>query len=165
MFFQTLGVAVRARGFRLSTGDWYLPDFRVRLADGLLWAEVKPEGAPIDLFERFCNELPVGARAAVLNEIPDPEDVVEGQECGYFDVCLSSEYWSNGHQFCICPRCDAIGFEYAGMAARIKCACVKTADLDPTLHIPTYDHPHILAAYAAARSARFEHGERGEGSL
>ena len=170
VFFQTLGVPweYEPEGFKLSTGEWYLPDFRVHLADGVLWCEVKPAGVAVELFERFVMALDAKIRGTVLREIPDPNDfrcyagagdgddfhvwwggeLLEG--CGYGE---SDIYY----QFCICDRCGGVGFEFEGRSARIQCGCDKHgSDGDHTSN-----HPRILAAYRAARAARFEHGESG----
>jgi hypothetical protein len=160
VFFQTLGVRweYEPEGFKLSTGEWYLPDFRVQLADVLLWCEVKPTGQSTDLFWRFFNDLFPGEEvpdfsvcAFVLNEIPDPADV----DIGNADFSVG---WDECYQFCICSRCGAVGFEYEGRSERIECGC-PGKEKQGRGH--THDHPRILAAYAAARSPRFEHGENG----
>ena len=51
MFFQTLGVPweYEPEGFKLSTGEWYLPDFRITLTDCVLWVEIKPDGIGSEL--------------------------------------------------------------------------------------------------------------------
>jgi hypothetical protein len=157
VFFQTLGVRweYESQGFKLSNGEWYLPDFRVQLVDTLLWCEVKPTGQKTDLFSRFFNDLFPGDKcpdgsvcAIVLREIPDPNDIDEA--CFHLG-------WDEPYHFCICPKCSAVGFEYNGWSERIRCGCP-----DKEQHHSTADHPRILSAYAAARSARFEHGENGE---
>lgn len=73
VFFQTLGVPweYEPQGYKLSDGRWYLPDFRIKLADGVLWAEVKPWGVEADLLERFAEELPEGSLATVLRGMRD----------------------------------------------------------------------------------------------
>jgi hypothetical protein len=154
VFFQTLGAPweYEPEGFRLSTGEWYLPDFRVRLVDTVLWCEVKPSGQPADLFDRFRDDnlttsgddMPdFSICMIVLREIPDPDDD------NYFSVG-----WDECYQFCICSGCGAIGFEFSGRSERIRCGCEnKTEEY-------TAAHPRILQAFAAARAARFEHDER-----
>jgi hypothetical protein len=163
VFFQTLGVRweYEPEGFRLSTGEWYLPDFRIKLADQVLWAEVKPDGADSELFEQFMADLVIidpSARGTILHNIPDPEDGGEGD----FDMWCRVDVEGDpvgcdcGHEFCICGDCGAVGFEYGGRDARIQCGCDKGGS--DRWH--NNDQPRILAAYAAARAARFEHGEQ-----
>jgi hypothetical protein len=75
VFFQTLGVPweYEPEGCVLSTGEWYLPDFRIQLGPGSLWAEVKPRGADAKLFVRFITKSAAGTRGTVLHGIPDPK--------------------------------------------------------------------------------------------
>jgi hypothetical protein len=160
VFFQALNLPWEhePQGFVLSTGAWYLPDFRVRLADGPLWAEVKPTGSDITAFDQFMRDHNKSddykeIRGTVLHEVPDPDALVEDP----YGAVGAFEVWYGGigccdtdHQFCICEKCDAVGFEYQGRSARIRCGCPKDGDNDSTP-----DHPRIVKAYAAARSARF----------
>jgi hypothetical protein len=151
VFFQTLGLSweYEPEGFTLSTKVPYLPDFLVHLKDKPLWAEVKPTGVSADLFVQFIEDLK-DSHGTILREILASEDV---QNCVARDEreCFCGGYWDNGYQFCLCETCGAIGFEFDGRSARIGCGCNRhgrTKDY-------TYAHPKILAAYTAARSARF----------
>lgn len=159
VFFQTLGVRweYEPEGFVLSTGEYYLPDFRISLRDGPLWVEVKPHGASTELFETFLGvnqpgDEPPETLGTVLHEIPDPEDIANGD---FVDDDFSI-FWDIHYQFCTCNACGTIGFQYCGRSERIGCGCHTVEN-----KIYTYDHPRILNAYAAARSARFEHRENG----
>jgi hypothetical protein len=154
VFFQTIEVPwqYEPEGFVLSTGDWYLPDFLVRLKDRPLWVEIKPAGIHAPLFEQFMADIK--QPGTVLHEIPDPERI----EAGDFeneDYCFRDEGRSDiFYQFCICGACGAVGFQFEGRSALIHCGCNKHgSDRDHT-----YDHPRILKALTAARSARFEAG-------
>jgi hypothetical protein len=152
VFFQTLGVpwSYEPEGFKLSTGDWYLPDFLVRLKDRALWVEIKPDGIPAPLFEQFMEDIK--QPGTVLHEIPSPESIKAQEFDGYDFWC--SEGWDTYYNFCICASCDAVGFQFEGRSARIRCGCNKHgSDRDHTA-----DHPRILRALTAARSARFETG-------
>jgi hypothetical protein len=168
VFFQTLGVPweYEPEGFHLSTGQWYLPDFRIKLVDGVLWAEVKPSDGAAALLEQFMLDLPYkSARGVVLHEIPDPAAIAEGNWSegddfyvsvagDHYDGCLMTDCF---HAFCVCANCGAIGIEFEGRSTRINCTCDKSDSSD---RLRTYDHPRILKAYAAARAARFEHADR-----
>jgi hypothetical protein len=59
VFFEHLSLRweYEPEGFVLRNGVYYLPDFRIHLADGVLWAEVKPLGESTDVFEAFMEEL------------------------------------------------------------------------------------------------------------
>jgi hypothetical protein len=152
VFFQTLGVPwhYEPQGYVLSTGQWYLPDFLVDLKDRSLWVEVKPRGISTPLFEQFM--LDIKQPGTILHEIPDPERI-EGSDFEHEDYHFRDEgRWDIFYQFCICTSCNAVGFEFEGRSARIRCGCNKHGcDRDHT-----YDHPRILKALTAARSARFE---------
>jgi hypothetical protein len=148
VFFQTLGVPwhYEPEGFVLSTGEWYLPDFLVHLKDRSMWVEIKPAGMAAPLFEQFMEDSKQSG--TILHEVPDPESIHEGvaEYEFFFDGCGDCCY-----QFCVCNSCGTIGFEYSGRAERIRCDC-KPRSPD------SYDHPLILRALTAARSARFEAG-------
>jgi hypothetical protein len=97
--------------------------------------------------------------------------------------------WDNCQAFCVCSDCGAVGIRFEGRSDRLPCKecyqcayyrepgnqhfdgyCIYTGgghcsgkcrrqsggNLDRG---HTNDHPRILAAVYAARSARFEHGE------
>lgn len=82
------------------------------------------------------------------------------------------------YRFCICPWTGAVGIEFDGRGERVSCelppdAALRKAKRQP-IDSPEYygfldhgdkayshDHPRLVAAAVAARSARFEHGESG----
>jgi hypothetical protein len=165
VFFDHLGVRweYEPEGFHLSDGGFYLPDFRLLLprdgGEGVLWAEVKPEGVPVPAFERFIADSP-NSRGAILRSIPDPNRLgdfeTEGEVLSQFyddiEANKSVAGWDNHHCFCICPSCGVIGYEFEGRVDRVghcRADCKHGA----------LDHPRLLEAYTAARSARFERGE------
>jgi hypothetical protein len=159
VFFQTLGVRweYEPEGFVLSTGQWYLPDFRVRLADRLLWAEVKPEGMDAPLFDRFIADCGTADPSigdpifTVLSEIPDPDATYSAE----FSVAFNAETGGECYEFCVCGICGAVGFEFNGFSDRIGCDCKQEGR-----GFTSAGEDRVLNAFAAARSARFEHGER-----
>ena len=76
--------------------------------------------------------------------------------------------------FCVCPLCDKIGIEFDGRSERIcgeTCKPKRTREKAAALGFwgglyhgdKAYsgNHPKIVAAAEAARSARFEHGQSG----
>jgi hypothetical protein len=164
VFFHTLGVPweYEPEGFVLPTGEWYLPDFRIQLVGGPLWAEVKPRGANTDLFERFIARSAAGTWGTILHDIPDPKIIdEEGPWSLEGDDFLV--YWADGggdnyYQFCLCPQCSTVGFQFDARSERIPCKCAK----DGQHKVYTHNHPRILRAFTAARAARFEHGESGD---
>ena len=168
VFFETLGVPWKyePEGFALPSGARYLPDFRLRLFfPESFWIEVKPTGGDTSLFKEFCQTLPVKRgwqpRAALLTEIPDPllRDL-DGDYDGFLVLGASVSEWIlargpfwpiKDHDFAACKRCGAVGFAQFGWAVYI-CNCGLDGE---------NDSPRVERAYRAARSARFEHGERG----
>jgi hypothetical protein len=140
-----------------------LPDFRVKLTNHVQWAEVKPSGADESLLWQFIQDsgsdgtpLTTILQGTVLHEIPDPDDVAAGIHGPNRDDFLI--LGDNFYQFCVCLGCNAVGFQYSGLAERIECGCSFSGG-----RCYTNDAPRILQAYAAARAARFEHGEYGDG--
>jgi hypothetical protein len=70
------------------------------------------------------------------------------------------------YQWCECPRCGLLGVTYYGNARLLECGCLvedpaERASLTLRDRAPVYtdDSPRLMAAYMAARQARFEHGE------
>jgi hypothetical protein len=94
------------------------------------------------------------------------------------DDYLGEEYAgrSDGpYLFCVCPLCDKIGIHFDGRGERIcsdeSCGIKRTREQALALDLwgslyhgdKAYsgDHPLIVSAAEAARSARFEHGQSG----
>jgi hypothetical protein len=128
----------------LSTGDWYLPDFLIHLKDRSMWVEIKPDGIPALPFEQFMRDIK--QPGTVLHEIPDPESI-----CGIgYEFFDEGGYYDCPYRFCVCDVCGAVRFRYSVNSKRFACDCEKGGE--------TYDHPKILQALTAARSARFETG-------
>jgi hypothetical protein len=84
----------------------------------------------------------------------------------------SGWYADHCQEFCDCLSCAKIGICYEGDRSRINCECVPGPTDEWDLEYEnecrrvkggTGSSRWIDAAYAAARSARFEHGESGVG--
>jgi hypothetical protein len=152
VFFDAMKLDWRyePEGYILPNGERYLPDFKINLRKGPLWAEVKPEGGSEDKLIRFIIGCPVGTRGTVLNDIPDPRLEYEGH-----DVFFSAEpdvpegSMDHNYTFCACEKCGEVGFEYGYECGRIGCGCGSY-----------YNDPRIASAFASARAARFEHDLR-----
>lgn len=149
-------------GFRLPSGTHYLPDFRMSMASGRIWFEIKPKGGASEEFREFIESAP--AFGAILREIPDPRTIgISGSENTESECCFEYLTATGGdwpYCFCACPSCNLVGFEFDGRSARVGCSCPihgARANGDKTY---AANHPLILKAFAAARSARFEHGDR-----
>ena len=162
-------------------GGRYLPDFWLPGLD--TFYEVKgPQ--PTSEEERLCREinLTTGLRIILAwGGIPAETDETGLREIdrlapqGVRDLQLngSADY---DYAWCVCPWCGKPGIEYNGRGARIcgwKAHHATEHDawnderFDSARHwrvddkCYTGDAPKILAAFNAARSARFEHGQSG----
>ena len=156
IFFDAMGVnwSYEPEGFRLDDGSLYLPDFY--LPDLDICVEVKGiytirDQDRVYLFE---NGDKITGQIIVVGDIPpEVDDVVEWA----YDRYKKGEVFNSGmNDFpylpCVCPTCGKFGFQFDGRGARI---CRHDSD-DKGY---TANDPRIMAAYAAARQARFEHGE------
>lgn len=211
VFFDALKIrwTYEPEGFVLPDGRGYLPDFF--LQDFGLFVEIKPESCnneehnkALEKYYLFAQDHP--AIALIGTPGPINESTFQGDYVG--ETPDSPYFW------CVCPVCNAIGFEFDGRAARLKhrATCEfklykemlhkfnrqidwngqpnyydfgdkaqysKAVSLWYRTNVPPkpealvmlenkYRHkdklyniedPLIIAAYTAARSARFEHGE------
>lgn len=157
VFFDTLGIEWRyePEGFDLD-GVWYLPDFwlpTVCLRSGTmagLWVEIKPQ-KPTNEEDDRCNRLCVATQKPVILMVglPSGQDDSEGgfqfepmnyegkPHAAWLSWMFFIQCHSCGHvkvevlegNYCYCPRCNSVCDEKS---------------------------PRLLAAYQAARSARFE---------
>lgn len=175
IFFDKLGVEwqYEPQGFTLPSGRQYLPDFRLPQLG--LWVEVKGDEREFQADAARYSEAALhldGVGLMVLGPVPDirlglPQHFVLTSElhcCGQRVVCL--------HVAWVTMLCHAEGVRDYGLP------CTDLASHDPR-KLPAlkgynygrarYTDPGPVdwpldpeaEAYVAARSARFEHGERG----
>lgn len=162
VFFTHLGLIYQyePEGYDLS-GIWYLPDFWLPALD--CWVEVKAQEPTEEevhkaklLGETTCHKAVIVWQEGDIGEYALPEDWSRLPGDGYW---LVWPHWGNFYQFCFCESCGAVGLEFEGRSDRMKC---KTNGCEKSLHGDkgrNFDHPRLVAAYTAARQARFEHGE------
>ncbi|KMS74530.1 hypothetical protein ACH49_22440 [Streptomyces leeuwenhoekii] len=145
---------------------FYLPDFWLPAQDA--WFEVKgadPSAEEWARLYRFMNLTDQRTFVAV-GSIPDPRTIEEHghpQEDG-FEIYT---YGDLHYAWTQCRWCGLFDLTFDARSARTRCRCHRTAY--PDLNAPccngdkcySGDAPQIIAAYTAARSARFEHGESG----
>lgn len=179
VFFDHLGIKweYEPQGFDLSSG-YYLPDFFLPGIGEGSWFEVKPDGGsfaggPLVAEDPRWAELAKGTERAVFVAfgLPSHDELkTERLEPSRIEICQTWVEWQptdDGegkrvvevggdccYAFCFCHVCDKIGIQFSGANERI---CPHGGD---ARHWQAYD-PRIMAAYTAARSARFEHGEVG----
>lgn len=127
---------------------WYLPDFW--LPNQELWVEIKG-GRPTELDWDKVRALKFlsGYRChlffgGIPNYVRYKPDLSDGE-------IICNEYHD---AWCICPTCGTVSITFEGRCSRLPCGCFKGKD-----HIRTCNHPVIIRACKAARSARFEYGE------
>jgi hypothetical protein len=182
VFFDALNLRwdYEKEGYEFSDGTKYLPDFY--LPEMFTWVEIKPlEWAggywpDRDAMDKAGKLAEATLKRVVIicgspglfpsfskDQVPYEAYVFFGTSMGNFD---------NGYLWCECPSCKEIGIEFDGRAARIlhkpDCpvgkACRERHD-DPRFgqydKVCNIDSERLRAAFEAARSARFEHGERG----
>lgn len=135
VFFDRLGLPweYEPQGFDLPSGP-YLPDFLLGSPGGnRIWWEVKGL-TPTDHERQLCWELVCASHQnAYLAHGAIPRDHFEPSRIEYPSGVMMRWYIHAGIVGVVGPRADQVGV----------------------------DHPDLLSAYAAARSARFEHGESG----
>lgn len=150
VFFDALGIEweYEKEGFE-SKGIRYLPDFwlpSVSLRGGRpgVWVEIKPDDAAMKVDEGKYSAAP--GDLVVFTGLPSTDWNSKGYQI--------SPWWDNFMviEKCYNETCGAVKIEYAE-GNYMNCAiCGGSTD---------NEHPVITAAVAAAKSARFEHGESG----
>lgn len=161
-FFDQLGVRweYEPQGFETPHGP-YLPDFWLpEVNERGVWFEVKSDGVRGQPDPRW-TELAGGTGLPVIVAfgLPSP-DPTEWHPDGNME-----EWFAEGHgasdsyrEFCICATCGRVGIQHGGDQSQI---CSHPDDRGGH----TLPSERVLACYAAARSARFEHGESGPGVI
>lgn len=159
VFFDQLAIPweYEPQGF-LVDGTPYLPDFWLPRQN--LYYEVKPRTLLVDYRARLEHLAAAGKRRVVLaaGSIPRPDTfrpALEQDDTEFFMEVFYPAGWDCLYAWCRCDRCGATDVQFNGRAGR-NCGCVPGDDGEEGAY-----HPDILAAYTAARSARFEHGESG----
>ena len=175
VFFETAGVKwqYEPEGFETPSGR-YLPDFFLPEVGGGLWVEVKGQKPSEDELEKLKHVVGfTGFHGVFARDIPSQDQINSGPSdfpgvydwsawaiCGlctkFDDESLTrstvSDFFDAPYVFCVCPVTGEVGFEFDGRGGRVT-------RLGPDEKAYSWDHPKLVKAYAAARSARFEHGE------
>jgi len=160
VFFDTLDIDCRyeSEGYQLGLGLFYLPDFW--LPELRTHISIKPVW-PFDESEA----MKAGALAAQSQQLV----LVLAGEVG--PLCPACAFWRNDEgkpvydgpvYLAECPVCSHLS---VANERYLQCLfCEKQQELPPAIKGPFSTlrcTPRMHAAYAAARSARFEHGEIG----
>ncbi len=158
VFYDSLGIEweYEKEGYSLPSG-YYLPDFW--LPKQQCWIEIKGQ-SPTEQEETLSQQLSqvTGRRAFIFwGEIP--ADPTQSQNDGAYD--LSNGGWDNFQMWCECSNCGMLDIQFDGRSDRLNCkasGCSRSTHGDKGY---SADSEKLLHAYAAARSARFEHGQKG----
>src|SRR3990170_1646269 len=157
VFFNTLRIPYEyeREGYRLPSGQFYLPDFWLPNQD--CWLEVKPqyptdkEIAKLALVGEGSNK-----RAFItFGMMPYPPDP-NGYDNSYGFMIQVAPCWDNFYIFCECPECHVIDIEYSGRSVKHKSNC-HIREL-PTVHpdkIYNFDTPLFRQATFEARNYKF----------
>jgi hypothetical protein len=155
IFFDMMGIEYEyeKEGYNLD-GVWYLPDFW--LPQYKYWIEIKGE-MPTKEEEMRAELLAAHTNNKVyifFGNVPLPDlqclEPDKGAHVFYPDGSYDEPHW-----WCECPICHKIGIVYCACNERL-CNCFgETSD-----HGTNWGSPHLIAAYTAARQARFEHRKR-----
>lgn len=155
VFFDALGLKweYEKEGYHLPSGQ-YLPDFWIKDIDS--WVEIKPE-EPSKLEESLAMELAAITGKDVYifcNGIRLPvSDHSDGKSNA--DVFFGNGGGDVMYRWCECSLCGKVGIEYEGRSERLGCKCRSSSD-----KVYNDSSDRLMAAYTAAMSARFEHGEQ-----
>lgn len=183
VFFDTLGIQweYEPEGFETAAGP-YLPDFCIELPAGqTLWFEVKPDGAPSDPRHRALVEES-GIPLVVARGLPRSyRDQQRESYCGKDSGSPLYALWpEQGEAFAAFVGAEwgldlgpdlvyELHYNAEEMWDHLNKDRRWVQEAPETVHLALYA-PHVWtpcdsrdvdAAYTAARSARFEHGESG----
>jgi hypothetical protein len=159
VFFDALGIEweYEKEGYQLPSGlylpDFWLPHIAARCMDEKdqgIWFEIKGV-EPTDLESNLCSELAEHTETDVILAIGMPRSSEQGDHMQQF--FKDGESWDNYMVFMKCHnrKCGAIKIEFMESNYSFCSFCNSRAD---------ETHPLIAKAEIAAKSARFEHGER-----
>lgn len=146
VFFDTLGIKYRYEyeGYDLD-GLWYLPDFWLHEEE--VFVEIKP-------LALTKQEVHKAERLVIKSQYPCL--VLTGSVgLGEYTIatCVPSIGWHIYDEFATCTLCD--GFWLVSSRANRLTHPYGCSHLDASY--PVLKHPRLIAAYTAARQARFEH--------
>ena len=165
VFYTTLNIPFdyEPQGFVIN-GKPYLPDFWLPKQD--CWVEIKgeaPTNAETDLAAGLAEETKKTVYI-FYGSLPEPKnydgfDGLAGEYSESAHAHYGGEMMDLGYWWCVCWKCGLVGIEFNGRSNRLPCPCPP----EPGTHGDkgySAGHPKLVAAYDAARGARFEHEER-----
>ena len=162
--YETEGYIIEKNEFSETfghVGEAYLPDFF--LPDLHIYLEIKPEGPTghSNFSEDVNKALAFGAY--VCQGLPEENDINPAGwiERGFDNPYADKRYsllvpFDHGYDWCYCFSQKKIGIEYEGRSDRLIPRDQKKDDRGHSS-----DALILRQAWRAARTARFEHGQRG----
>lgn len=157
VFFDHLGVPwqYEPQGY-LINGQPYLPDFLIYPDNNPNWIEIKgrqPEEAEIELIHGLADHT--GLDAYLYFQPPGSSEQTQGETAYRSQRDHKNRamrlLWTD------CPVCGQIRLKLNQWAGWCP---YEADDTEPKSLRYVSDTPRLLAAFNAARSARFEHGEQ-----
>lgn len=161
VFFDALGLRweYEKEGFDLGKAGWYLPDFW--LPELNCWVEIKPREWN-DGQDFWWASGATEKKASAIARSSSPVFVVSGEPWpDEYKCCVfyNEEGADAPMYFAECLQCGKFGITYGGWTGYVRCDCTWNTLDKPSHKEDGTETPRLLAAYEAARSARFEHGE------
>ena len=176
VFFDTLGIKweYEKEGFDLGEKfGYYLPDFYLPKLSIPTWIEIKSDSKiPNEELKKFkafhdiVSYRPKTERAYILRGNPWPEeyhlDFLEKWArcplCGRIDIMSvgTPDKKTKDVDSCYCYWCDIVDRNTGSN----EHAFFHEGNVVSTGESPILRHPKLLKAFQAARSARFEHGDK-----
>jgi hypothetical protein len=167
VFFDAMGLdwSYETEGFTLPSGEWYLPDFKIKGDDeSIIWIEVKGgfDGylSPVDGWSKVNNfsshAVKVNGSVCVLGDIPDPNsrEIIEPQKNMVISKPNGNGEWQ---RFCFVLN----EYENKELYPSIITNKVSNGQKEVGFMGGRYRIWWPENAYRMARSSRFEHGESG----
>lgn len=159
VFFKALGIEAQyePEGFTFSDGAWYLPDFY--LPEFGYWIEIK--GAIPTAQEMNKAAMLAQSRQELVfvfyGNIPNPPEYTNDSAAIVIPASDGLTNTDTGYRWTQCDVCGQYNLTWQGVAERFihrNNECLGSDNACPDMT------PDLLQAYAMARGARFEHGER-----
>jgi hypothetical protein len=169
VFFDAVGMQweYEKEGYDLGNGIYYLPDFWMPEIN--TWIEIKPKskkyGDDKDSGKPRLLSIKSVGKVVILYGAPGPVEFFEDTS-PYYGYALFGESGDYPYVWCECPYCGVMDLQFEGRSARSKHednCFVNVHRANGEYFDKNYntDSCRLESAYAAARSARFEHGQSG----
>lgn len=161
-FFDTLGVKYEyeKEGYDLGKFGWYLPDFFIPAWDA--YVEIKPSNRDAHVhskaqFEAYLKEtIAIAVKSQALFKLTQSRVLLIQGNPWPGEYCISltdGEPPDSDWRFAWCRKCD----KELWIKNDERAIVLNSNQECHTEKWPIEDDKHLIAAYTAARQARFEH--------